>query len=207
MSKKWCYVLRFNAYRPNRSSLIETLEKSSSQTDAVAYIYFEQDLIDLDSAPANLLAAIIKQLLKRQTCVSPEMHESYDAIKDQEHIGRYDFKNLLKDECSGFQRVFIILDALDRGDENVVNMFLKDLREISDGTGNVKVLASSLDMLGFGIMLGDPKPKAFQPAQDDIERFIKKQIEDSAQMERYVRRLPSLRQTIITVISEKAHGL
>jgi hypothetical protein len=190
-----------------RSSVIESLESSSSQNDAVAYIYFEQDLVDLASAPANLLSAILKQLVSRQPCISANMRKFYMSIKEQGNIGRSDWKDSLKDECSEFRRVFIILDALDRGDENVVNMLFRDLKALSADTGNIKILASSLNMPNFGIILGDPKRVDFVPDPDEVKSYLEKRIEDSARIGRFVRRLPSLRQEIIDVVSKKTQGL
>ena len=187
--------------------MIESLAGAPPQSDAIAYVYFEHDLGDLASAPVNILWAILKQLVSRQSCISSTMHSFYDMNKDQEAIGRHDLTKLLKDECSGFPRVFVILDALDRGEENVVKKVIEDLKAVSATTRVLKILASSLNMPSFGNMLDHPKPVDFRPDQDDINHFIDKQIDDSASMERYVRKDPSLRQTIINVVSEKAHDL
>jgi hypothetical protein len=184
------------------------VKSSLKPKEALVYIYFEQDLSNYDTA--QVLVAILKQIVEHQPQLSRNMLDFRLLLTQlkSKALGRSDWRLALQDVVRGYDGIFIFLDALDRGDGTLVAQVISDLNTLMVRPGNVKMLATSLNMPDFGGILKNAKWVDFEPDQDDIKKFLERRLEESpALVRRWISRDPNLKGIIIKAVSEKARGM
>ncbi|UQC89065.1 uncharacterized protein CLUP02_14593 [Colletotrichum lupini] len=166
--------------------------------------------------------AAVQSLLRQAVAMSPNrtvpkaVKTMYEKIQDEGFEEREwslkECKDTLIHVMDIYPSLTIVIDALDKCDEDERMDLLVSLKEVRDKSANlVKILISSRDDVDIVSSLADTSDIRVSAAHNsvDINRFVDERV--SALMDSrenlYGPGLPGLRQDVASVLSEKAEGM
>lgn len=193
--------------------LDNTAEAREASKSALVYAYC--DYRERSSqTPGEFLRSIAKQILKLSTNedagLPTEVVSLYKAFIERGTVPLIsDIKVLLKKLCTGFHRVYIVIDALDELSEieDTAAQFALDILAL--GT-NIKLLCTSRFSMTFMrtfkgiercVRLEISAPK------DDIALFVKSQVQREPRLSRHIRLDAKLGEQVIEVITNECRGM
>lgn len=117
-----------------------------------------------------------------------------------------EYIRLLEANIQRFSRVFIVVDALDECSEDggVRDLFLAHLRYLLP---NIRLLVTSRDITSLGQAFDDATRLEIRANDDDLRTYLQVRIEERALLRSHIKEDPSLKDTIINTIIEKANGM
>jgi hypothetical protein len=158
------------------------------------------------TAPA-LVGSIMKQILQTKSQVSETcraFYHEYTRKGAKPNVGQY--TQLLVDECLRFERVFVIVDALD---------------EMSDGDGTRSSLLNALRLLPYCVkLLVTSRPLAtiqnqfidsqllkIRADDEDIRKYIRGRVSRETRLSLHAKSDPALLDAIMTAVVNSARGM
>lgn len=117
-----------------------------------------------------------------------------------------EYIRLLQAHIQRFSRVFIVVDALDEcsEDNGVRDLFLAQLRYLLP---NIRLLVTSRDITSLGHAFEDATRLEIRANEDDMRTYLQVRIEEQALLRSHIKDDPSLKDTIINTIINKANGM
>jgi ABC-type antimicrobial peptide transport system ATPase subunit len=113
---------------------------------------------------------------------------------------------VVQTEISTFNRVFIVIDALDECEEQVRGGICDLLSKLNDGK-NVSCLITSRNLDTIAQEIGRHRRLEITAHSKDIETYIRQRISQSNSLGRHIKRQPSLVDEIISNVITKAGGM
>ncbi|KAL6788157.1 ankyrin repeat-containing domain protein [Trichoderma sp. SZMC 28012] len=104
-------------------------------TVGVAYLYYNFKRHQ-DQKAEQMIATLVKQLAENSSPISETVHQLRDrhsSMNSRPYLG--ELSNTLTSLIQSFSRVFILIDALDEGDDNDRKKFLDEIFTIQSKTG------------------------------------------------------------------------
>jgi len=194
------------------------LNPPAEMGSAVAYFYCNRNEPKRQNSEI-ILRTIIQQLsvLSRNgslpRCVVSKYNERNNGGIDSGPPGFQDSLNLLIELLAIHSQTTIVVDGLDEIDSKLRRQdFLQALKKIVNASSSlVKLLVSSRDDTDITLAL-DSVPNLYIHAKnnkDDIERFIKQEVERSIEQRRLLcgQVADELREKIIRTLIDKAGGM
>ena len=170
---------------------------------AVAYIYCsykEQE----HQTDGNLIASLLQQLVQRKTFIPDEISSLYHRhIRKQTRPTLDEWSELLQPEVRCFSEVFIIIDALDECSDDTRDRFLTEIRKLP----SIHLLVTSRHVLTIEREFDKAVSVEITASNEDVRRYLESRMERERRLARYVRTDPTLKETIISIIVEKAKGM
>lgn len=95
------------------SLVIDHLSKLLSRNEALAYFYFDYREQDIQT-PASFLASLLHQLAVQKADFPQPLLKFYEHFKhDKAQSLMTDLLTVLQEVCASFDRIYIVIDALD----------------------------------------------------------------------------------------------
>ncbi len=155
----------------------------------------------------NFLASLLQQLCRKKGALRPDIVESY------RHHSRFDTRpaipelsRLLQSQIQSFAKVYIVVDALDECPESgsTRDRFLAELVNLPS---DVHLLVTSRPNSSIEQHFAEAECLEISAHENDICRHLAARIANESLLMGHIAADPSLRDTIITKIIEKARGM
>ncbi|PGH23009.1 hypothetical protein AJ80_02924 [Polytolypa hystricis UAMH7299] len=197
------------AQKLDKSILIEYLHQARSENVAIAGGFFSyQDR--LQQTPLYLIADILKQLLVSQDRGKPlsedviELYESHIRKRTTPNFTEY--KAVIQSELRSYEKVFIILDALDEfaGDEGTLARFLTEVNSLGP---NVKLMLTSRPHIDIAAVIINALQLEIHANDTDIRYYLEGRVPQIPRLTRLIDGRHDLRNMIIDTIAKRCKGM
>lgn len=189
-----------------RSVIVDYLKQWTQQDSvAIGYVYCIYNAVD--QTATNLIASLFQQVVQQQSVLSGDVTSLYDHHNEERtRPSLPEYIRLLQAHIQRFSRIFIVVDALDEcsEDDGVRDLFLAQLRYLLP---NIRLLVTSREITSLGRAFDDATRLEIRANEDDLRTYIQVQIEEQALLRSHIKDDPSLKDTIINTIIEKANGM
>jgi hypothetical protein len=186
------------------SIVVDYLERSFTRDNiAITYIYcsYKEQEYQTD---VNLIASLLQQLVRRSAFIPHEISSLYYRhIRKQTRPTLKEWTELLQSEVRRFSMVFTVIDALDECSDDIRDSFLTEIRELP----NINLLITARHGLAIEREFEDAASVEISASHGDIERYLESRIKRENRLGRYTMVDPTLKETIISTIIEKAKGM
>lgn len=117
-----------------------------------------------------------------------------------------EYIRLLQAHIQRFSRVFIVVDALDEcsEDDGVRNLFLAQLLRLLP---NIRLLVTSREITSLGQAFDGATRLEIRAHDEDVRTYLQVRVEEQALLRSHIMDDPSLKDTIIDNIIDKANGM
>ncbi|PBK68288.1 hypothetical protein ARMSODRAFT_888041 [Armillaria solidipes] len=154
---------------------------------------------------ADLFCSLMKQLIQDNGLSVPITSLYSQCLRDQTRPSLDDLTKILSQEFTSFQRVFIVLDALDEfiddngGREELIDV----IKSLGD---NIHLLVTSRDLTTIGSLFEEDTRLDIRATDEDINAYIAIKL-SRGRLSRHIRGRDDLREAILTGVAEKAKGM
>ena len=161
-----------------RSLVIDSLRDQFHEKNvAVAHLYFNyRD--QADQTADNSIASLVKQLAIAHRGIPKPILELYRKLKAQERRPQLqDLEQAFRLTSLNFERVFVIVDALDECNATYRKRFLRSLNRLQNNK-SIRVLMTSRFYEEYINQLFGPCPKInIQAQESDLRKYTANQVE------------------------------
>lgn len=195
--------------------IIETigspLQQSKSHQTCEPVVFFYCNRNDSQRRdPTAILQALVKQMSHALPGLPKAVVAVYEKTKEPVPLGFQESHNMLVSLLDIFPRTTIIIDALDESDPIERCRLLEVLNNVvQSSAGVVKIFVSSRDDVDIQLRL-EKVPNLYIEAQDneeDIKRFINREMADSIKNGRLTRLPAEVKDKIVSTLVSKAGGM
>ena len=176
------------------------------ETTAVACIYFNYRDQETQNIP-NVIGALLKQLVESRQGLSPEMKKAYEQHRNgQSRLGKEELPSLLRSEVSYFQRLFVIIDALDEASETngIRAALLSDLNGLSSVAN---IFITSRPIPSIAEQFRGQLSLDIRADDEDVRAYIQGRLHNGPNLLRHISADPNLKVDIENAIVKKVHGM
>jgi hypothetical protein len=193
-------------YPVQRSIIIDYLERSIEEDQAVSYVFCNYKDPDIQSAE-SVLASLLQQLCQNCPFVSKGLASLYRFhLRRQTRPGLSKWLGRLRSELELYSRVFIIVDAFDElGEADGARDDL--LVELKGLPPNVHLLLTSRPLPSLECDIQDEARAKILTRDEDIKSYLEARITRENRLLRQVRADPTLREAIISSVVSAAKGM
>ncbi|KAJ6563628.1 hypothetical protein DFH09DRAFT_920088, partial [Mycena vulgaris] len=174
-----------------------------SQISGVAVLYLNHKETEAQS-PSNLLAGIWRQLVFGKP-ISPVVHQLYGKhLEQRTRPSLEDVSCVLHSTISEHSNVFLIVDALDEYPEQQRDILLRCLSALGL---TVSLMLTSRPHINLDHVFESPETLEIRATEDDIRRYLDRQIVGSFRLSRHIENRPNLREEVETTIVRRSDGM
>lgn len=153
-------------------------KKVRSGAVGLAYVYCNYKA-QVDQNAANLLAAILKQLVQARPSIAEpveRLHKQHAYQKTTPSLE--EIFNALQSVCTQYSRLYIVIDALDEcpDGEGNRNQFLAKLRDLQSRAGDLRVMTTSRFIPSIMDEFSAALRLEIRASDEDIKQFVAGQI-------------------------------
>lgn len=172
----------------------------------VAFIYFSYKDADIQT-PVNLMASLLQQLVSQNPEYVSDLKALYSKhVRDNTRPDVGEISKLLQCVIWSFPKVFIIIDALDEcSDTDDVRFIL--LTELRNFKSRMCLLILSRPIPRLEVGLEDAVRMHAQASESDIKNYLEQRLASVATLQKHFVDEPSLKETIISRITQKIKGM
>ncbi|SJL14339.1 uncharacterized protein ARMOST_17795 [Armillaria ostoyae] len=152
---------------------------------------------------ANLLCSVLKQLGQGHGFSSPTMSLYSQCLRDGTRPSFKTLAEVLSRELKLFDRVYIVLDALDEFTDDNRGVLINTMRSLGD---NIHLLVTSRYIGTVTSLFEKDIRLDIQAADDDIKSYIKSRL-SCGRLSRHIKGQGDLHKAILTGVAEKARGM
>jgi hypothetical protein len=159
-----------------------------------------------DQTALNLLASLLQQLVQKNGGISNDIWALYQRhTKEQTRPTIAEWSKLLQSEVRHFQKVFIVIDGLDECSETNGTRWalLTEIQKLKC----VHLLVTSRYIPTFEHEFRRAARLEIRASDEDVRRYVTDRIKRERRLARHVEEDPSLKETIINGVAEKAQGM
>ena len=186
---------------------MDYLEQSFRGEDvAIAYVYCSYKELE-DQTDVNLIASLLQQLAQRRSFISDDVSSLYYRhIEKRTRPTLGEWSKLLNSEVNRFSKVFIVIDALDECSESngTRDSFLVEVRKLQPA---VHLFVTSRHTGSIGREFETVSRLEIYARDADVRKYLEHRIANEPQLLRHTKKDPTLRETIINSLLEKAKGM
>lgn len=185
-----------------RALILQHLQQKHSASVGVGIAglfcnYKEKDL----QTPVNLLAGIWRQLAYDRSRLSDDIISLYGANAEKgTRPSLNETTSVLTREINQFSKVFVVIDAIDECDPDIVPSVLRIL-----DIPHVNILVTSR-LPGSG-PLASYASLSIQPSTRDLRLYVESRLSESPLMSRHCEKDPSLRDEVVSTVIRRASGM
>ena len=174
------------------------------QNVAVAYHYFDFRDQQCQSAEA-MLSSLLKQLASAKTELSYHVLELYRKFtRQQRQPKREDLEEVIMPVCKAFDRVFLVIDALDECNPERRRAVLEALKRLYE-VQSISIFVTSRPYPGDVQKAFEPFPKIDIEARDpDIRKYVRREIDSNHNLDDTDE---ELKEEIVVKMSQKARRM
>ena len=189
----------------SRSLVIDRLVTFFSyQNVAVAYHYFDFRDQQCQSAE-SMLSSLLKQLASAKNELSNHVLELYRKFTRQSRQPKQeDLEEVMVPTCEAFDRVFLVIDALDECSPEIRRPVLKALKRLHE-VQSISIFVTSRPYPGDVVKAFEPFPKIAIEARDpDIRKYVRTAIDNNHNLDDTDR---DFKDEIVIRMSQKARNM
>lgn len=198
---------------PVRSTAIDYLEQEFRQTQTgIAYVYCLYD--ERQQTATNLLGSLLQQLANQNDAVKDDIIKCHsENTRDRTRPTLRQISDLLGRQVKNFDKVFIIIDALDECPEagKVRLDFLTEIRRLQP---EIRLMVTSQHIPSIECDFKQAMRLEICADDQDVRKFIEAKIEQRGPgglsdvlMDYDAVKLKSLKDLIVTTVLEKTNGM
>jgi hypothetical protein len=177
-----------------------------SEDIGVAYMYC--DYADKDNQTAeNIMASLVKQLSLRKPSTLDHIQKLYEQCdRGKARPGVTKLTETLKNLCTVYRRIYVVIDALDECDDESRELLLAQLEKVDHSI--VRIFLTSRPHLIEMQRKFDEFPQVEIMAKDsDIRVFIQNSIREKANLLELIEDTAQLEEKIVIAITSRAKGM
>ncbi|RXW18603.1 hypothetical protein EST38_g7252 [Candolleomyces aberdarensis] len=154
---------------------------------------------------SQFLAAWIRQLLEYDPATLRYIKEAFTIHQRQDtRPSEAELHELLSAICTGFEKVYIVLDGLDEAQEDVRIQLLEAIDNLPSTT---HTLIMSRPLKSFECLVPGAAHVDIEARNEDIELFVEKKIAQMPRLRTMLAKKDSEKRRICEVIKEKSGGM
>lgn len=187
------------------SAIVDDLETRFSVSNVgIAFIYCNYaEKISI----AEYLASIIQQLIRQRYVIPDYILDLYHKHRSMgTNIDTAEAVHLLHILISEFPRLYIVVDALDECEETKKTR-TNLIRQLQNLPSNAHLLLTSRHLGDIEEKLSDCPHLEIRASDDDVRVYLEARIDMEENILKFCKKDPTLRETIVGKIAEKAHGM
>jgi hypothetical protein len=179
--------------------------KYENEDIGVACIYLDHNKASFQK-PSKLLAGLWRQLVDRDRDVGPVAKELFQQHRIRGTIPSLgEVLGLLDSALTEFSKVFLVVDGLDECPEHERHILLQPL---ADRNINLNLMVTSQPHISpESFSFADLETLDIHAMPEDIRKYVDTQIKFSTQLSQAIRKQPSLKEEILSKITENAGGM
>jgi len=150
------------------------------------------------------MASLLHQLCRQSASGIPaKLRDLYDKEAGNSHVGRIDICSSLQEVAQGFSKVFVVVDGLDEcPSRDARGAFISHLAG----------LPSQCQLLTTSRHLPELEPVGnfrleIHASRDAIRGYLEARIKSSENLRRHIEKQPTLEQSIVDAVTQKAEGM
>jgi ankyrin repeat protein/Cdc6-like AAA superfamily ATPase len=201
----WCPGLPGVGKTVLTSIVIDHLEGMTTEQVGLAYIYCNYKAPN--HTALNLVSALLQQLVRQKSTLPEDVEGLYKRhIKKRTRPSLKELKLVFESVLKSFEKVYIIIDALDECREDGSRQdFLRSLREVE---GHAQLFITSRRI--HGIVSGFKKMKTLDiyARSEDISSYVRgRMLDPDYRLYKLVQNDMSLQDTIVQSVTSTAQGM
>ncbi|RXW18605.1 hypothetical protein EST38_g7250 [Candolleomyces aberdarensis] len=154
---------------------------------------------------SQFLAAWIRQLLEYDPVTLRHISEAFAIHQRQDTWpSEAELHELLSTICTGFKKVYIVLDGLDEAQEEVKIRLLEGINTLPP---NTRTLIMSRPLKSFECLVRSAVHIDIEARNEDIELFVEKKIAQMPRLQTMLAKKDSEKRRICKAIKEKSGGM
>ncbi|KAJ7483667.1 ankyrin repeat domain-containing protein [Mycena latifolia] len=186
------------------SLVVHHLETRARTTDiGLACIYLNHKETETQTI-TNLLGGLWRQLMLGKPISATVQNLYYYHHERQTRPQLEEVCKALESAVAQYSKVFIVIDALDEYPENYRHRFLKYLGTLGP---TVNIMMTSRPHINLDSQFPNLKTIEICATEDDIQKYVDAQIQDSARLSKHIHTRPELCNEIQAKIGENAKGM
>lgn len=170
-----------------RSLIIDHLSERTERSDDEACVFFYFEYYE-PSQPtvSQIITCLLRQMVLAQQKRGETKHIEYQPYGSEVRLTAKEYHNLLMAQAADFRRVYLIIDSLDRCDQESTRNSM--LRTITSLPPNMKVLITTRSGSPIGMQLCSEGRHeiTIRAHQMDIERYVQDHLDNNGNMRRII---------------------
>ena len=188
------------------SSLVIDHLRSTFASENVAVIYtYIKYKEQRENNASDIVASLLQQLAVALSSITKEIRSLFDEYqKTKLRPSPGNLNKALAIEVERFQRVFIVVDALD---ECPVEDRIYVLKIIQSLPTNVKILVTSRYLTSIETAMQNSKTIDVYASDDDICTYVESRVSQESRLQSHVLAEPQLKIEIVQAITRSVRGM
>ncbi|KAI5841806.1 ankyrin repeat-containing domain protein [Morchella snyderi] len=192
-------------------TLTEVTALSSPGTTGIAFAYCNYSLPSTQQNPGAFIATFIKQLSRCCPRIPQPLEKLFDSHdKNARNPSYLELRQLFLEVAAGFERIYVVIDALDEFDPQQRGSFLLFLCEIMKFSGGcIKLFITSRREADIERAFTDVPTIAIESAmlKGDLEEYVEGELERRYEEGALRLKDHTLKDLIFSTLIEKADGM
>lgn len=193
---------------PNRAMALDRLEAIYSKDLDTVAILFAFLLYRKPYSCRDILAGLLDQIIRSHPPALAHMRHllSRARASREESVTEKELTRALIDIAPLLSKIIIVIDGLDEASDRTKIGLLKALSDLADAEVNVVIMSRPLPHLS-SIYLPNALSVAIQARTDDIDLYVRKQIEESWRLRAIVKNDNTIVETISNKVKKQSDGM
>jgi hypothetical protein len=151
----------------------------------------------------------LQQLLRQSPKVPGSLLKLYKTYTTKTvHLSLGEYSTFLQAVIESFSEVFIVVDGLDecphRESDDIRDEFLDQLKELPL---NTQLLFTSRDLPAIALKFATDQRLEIHASRYAIKGYLQSRINNSKNLRLHIQKKPSLQQSIVEMVANKADGM
>ena len=151
----------------------------------------------------DIIASLLRQLVQRKG-LTDEVKTLYERYAARQDRPRSQLSDLLQSTIKKFVKVFIVVDALDECPETERDTLIGQLQKLG---AVANVLVTSRQIESIELAFRGAAHLAIHALNADLEIYIRSKTQEDRRLKDYIKRDPSLGETIVETVVGNAKGM
>ena len=177
----------------------------TNTSSALVYVYCSYQ--DPDHTPHNLIASVLRQLVRHYPVVPLRVEQTYKAhLATSTHPSLEELLVEIKLVSQAFTHVYLVIDALDECSEDTGNKstFLEALQGLE---GHLRMIVTSRTTVNIFSYLQTAIRLEVDARDSDIVKYVENRIASERRLQRNVAGHPELQAAIVSTILRSTKGM
>ena len=177
----------------------------SDESTSTACVYLSHQNQNVQT-PTNLLASVLKQIIQQEHNTPDSLQRLYQSRSPKSTRPSLDgIASILREASDRFERIFVVVDALDEYDDSDGSreMFLAELQSL----GKINILVTARPHVCIENPLKPLASLEVRAVDDDLGNYVKGRLKQHSRLAKHVKEHANLLEDIIRTIVDNAHGM
>ena len=182
---------------------IEYLENSIIDEGSVVVGTFCNSTDEAQQKSSDIIASLLRQLVQRKG-LTDELKKLYERYSESHDRPRKQLSDLLQSTIKKYVKVFIVVDALDECPKTERDELIDELQKLK-AVANVLVTSRKIESIELAFR--GATHLEIHALNTDLEIYIRSKTQEDRRLKDYMRRDPSLQETVVETIVGNAKGM